>query len=68
MVVAHDQLWRVNQEFLDKQITEGKTFYFTKDPATFTFDSYSYMERQYLLSNSYTIEEVGNGIWKAVTR
>jgi len=65
---AKNEIWRINQAFLDDQIAQGKTFYFTKNPVLLDKKSFSFKEYNYLIQEKYSFQEVGDGVWKAVPR
>lgn len=56
------ELWRINQNFLDKQIAKSKIFEYTKNPAELEFNSFGYKEYKYLQEKGYQFHE-SNGMW-----
>ncbi|MFR6494181.1 hypothetical protein LL046_05870 [Lactococcus lactis subsp. lactis] len=57
-----DEMWRINQRFLDNQIRQGKSFEFTTDPKTLDERSFGKMEYDYLKEMKYNLDNT-NGKW-----
>lgn len=57
-----NEMWRINQNFLDKQIAKSKIFEYTKNPESLDDSSFGYREYQYLLKKGYQFHE-SNGMW-----
>jgi filamentous hemagglutinin len=63
-----DQMWNINKAFLDQQISQGKTFVFTANPAAASTNSYTYLEYDHLLRSGYQIEPTSGGLYRAVKK
>ncbi|MCT4406355.1 hypothetical protein PEG85_03100 [Lactococcus cremoris] len=59
---VNDEMWRINQRFLDNQIRQGKSFEFTTDPKTLDERSFGKMEYDYLKEMKYNLDN-SNGKW-----
>ncbi len=59
-----DEMWRINQQFLDNQIAKHKSFVFTSDPSMLPNRSFGKREYQYILTTGtgYHLEHI-NGVW-----
>ena len=64
-VKQNEEMWKINQKFLDNQIVKGKTFEFTVNPTTIPRQKYGYQEFEYLQNNGYHLVEL-NGRFKMV--
>jgi filamentous hemagglutinin len=60
-----ENMWNINQAFLDQQIAQGKSFAFTSNPANARAGSYTQMEYQYLESQGYTFIPDSSGLYHA---
>jgi hypothetical protein len=65
---ADAAMWKINQRFLDQQLAQGKTVYFTVDPRTIvrwraTYKEWTYIKDQ--LGGNVTLEQVGD-CWMVV--
>jgi hypothetical protein len=56
------ELWRINQNFLDKQIAKDKIFEFTVNPSDIDRTKFAYKEYLYLKEKGYQFHE-SNGVW-----
>jgi len=63
-----DEMWRINQQFIDNQIDQGKEFIFTSNPEDFRKDSFGWREYQRIKENPhYSLEyDPVNNQWKMV--
>ena len=50
-----NEMWKINQKFLDNQIVKGKIFEYTVNPNNLDFKSYGYKEYTYLVENGYRL-------------
>lgn len=61
-----DELWKINEKFLDIQTSSGREIYLLHNPKKYLDKGHFYSrELQYLLDNGYKFVEEG-GIWHAV--
>lgn len=72
-VSNYDEIWKVNQQFLDEQILSDKRILLSNNP----FDGYYFedgakrfyqRELDYLTDKGYTFKEVGEGLWEAIRK
>ncbi len=63
-----ENMWNINQAFLDQQIAKGKSFAFTVDPTTVRSNSYTEMEYQYLQNKGYSFEQGAGGVYYATKK
>ena len=67
---SDDEIWRINQKFIDNQKALGKEFYLSHDPSVAT--GFYYREVQYLTKPvsqgglGGTVLNQGNNLWKIV--
>ena len=61
-VDVENEMWRINQRFLDNQIRQGKSFEFTKDPESLPKRSFGEREYNYLKEMKYNLDN-SNGKW-----
>lgn len=63
---SNDEIWKINEKFLDIQTSSGREIYLSHDPADYIngTDFYS-RELNYLLDNGYTFVKEGD-IWNAI--
>ncbi|WP_171019100.1 MULTISPECIES: hypothetical protein [Streptococcus] len=54
-VKQNEEMWKINQKFLDNQIVKGKIFEYTVNPNNLDFKSYGYKEYTYLVENGYRL-------------
>jgi hypothetical protein len=67
---AREEMWRINQQFLDDQIDQGKTLWFTVDPENVPVESGTWREWAYIqdrLGGNVTLEQVGE-YWAVVPK
>jgi hypothetical protein len=60
-----DEMWRVNEKFLDDQIDKGKEIFFSHDP----WKANGYFEKEvlYLIDKgAKDFVKLENGLWKAI--
>jgi outer membrane biosynthesis protein TonB len=60
---ASEAMWKINQRFLDQQIAQGKTIYFTSDPRLIDDWRATYKEWTYIkarLGGKVELEQVGD--------
>lgn len=57
-VKQNEEMWKINQKFLDNQIVKGKIFEFTVNPTTIPRKKYGYQEFEYLQNNGYHLVEL----------
>ena len=63
---SDDEIWKINQKFLDIQTSSGREIYLSHDPKLYKGDGSFYSrEIQYLIDNGYKFVDEG-GIWHAV--
>ena len=63
---SDDEIWKINQKFLDIQTSSGREIYLSHNPADYIGDGSFYSrEIQYLIDNGYKFVDEG-GIWHAV--
>ena len=51
-------MWNINEAFLDKQISQGKTFVFTVNPTTVDPSSFTAQEFNHLRLNGYSLQVI----------
>lgn len=62
----NDEIWKINERFLDIQTSSGREIYLSHDPALFKNDGSFYSrEIQYLYDNGYKFIKEGD-LWHAV--
>ena len=66
--LGKDQMWNINQAFLDQQIAQGKTFLFTSNPAKVDVGSYTYQEYSHLIGSGYQIVPEPSGYYRAIRK
>ncbi|HBC31127.1 MAG TPA: hypothetical protein DC024_07795 [Clostridiales bacterium] len=60
-----DEIWKVNEKFLDIQTSSGRDIYLSHNPADYIGDgSFFSKELQYLLDSGYTFIKEGD-VWRA---
>ena len=69
----YDEIWKVNQQFIDEQIAANKNILLSNDPYKgYYFDDgtkrFYQREIDYILSKGYTFESTGDDLWKAVRK
>lgn len=69
----YDEVWKVNQRFLDEQIELNKNILLTDDLSAgyyFPDGSRRFYQREldYLTEKGYTFEKIKDGIWKAIRK
>ena len=64
---SQEEIWKINQKFLDIEMSSGREIYFSHDPALFEGDgSFFSMEIEYLRKNGYMDNVVyEGGLWHA---
>ena len=63
---SEDELWKINEKFLDIQTSSGREIYLSHNPEDYLGKGQFYSrELQYLLDNGYKFVDEG-GIWHAV--
>lgn len=63
---SKDEIWKINERFLDIQTSSGREIYLSNNPAEFLGDgSYFSREIQYLIDNGYRFVQEGE-VWHAV--
>ncbi len=63
---SDDEIWKINERFLDIQTSSGREIYLSHDPALFEGDGSFYSrEIQYLYDNGYKFIKEGD-LWHAV--
>ena len=63
---SEDEIWKINERFLDIQTSSGREIYLSHDPALFEGDGSFYSkEIQYLYDNGYKFIKEGD-LWHAV--
>jgi filamentous hemagglutinin len=61
-------MWKINEAFLDQQITQGKEFLFTANPAKATVGSFTNLELVHLQQSGYTIVPASGGLYRAIKK
>ncbi len=69
----YDEIWKVNQQFIDEQIAANKNILLSNGPYKgYYFDDgtkrFYQREIDYILSKGYTFESTGDDLWKAVRK
>ena len=59
------EMWRINQQYLDDRIKAGNTFEFTSDPSVLKRGTYGIMEAEYLVDNGYHLVKDGD-VWRMI--
>ena len=63
---SRDEMWKVNEKFLDIEIASGRDIYLSHDPAKFSGDgSFFAKEIEYLRQHGYKFVKEGD-LWHAV--
>jgi hypothetical protein len=63
---SDDEIWKINQKFLDIQTSSGREIYLSHNPADYIGDGSFYSrEIEYLLDNGYELVDEG-GVWHAI--
>ncbi|GAB2027559.1 hypothetical protein [Lactovum odontotermitis] len=60
-----NEMWRINQQYLDDRIKIGNTFEFTSNPSDFLPKSFGAREYKYLVSKGYKLVNE-NGMWRMI--
>ena len=64
--VVDDEIWKINEKFLDIQTSSGREIYLSHNPEDYVGKGQFYSkELQYLLDNGYRFIDEG-GIWHAI--
>lgn len=63
--MGDQNMWNINQAFLDQQISQGKSFVFTSSPAYARIGSSMEKEYQYLSSQGYRFTPDESGFYHA---
>ena len=62
-----EEMWKINEEFLSRQIESGKDIYLSSNPFQYMGDGSSFAnEIQYLVDNGFEFIETTGGLWHAV--
>ncbi|MEN7530765.1 hemagglutinin repeat-containing protein [Cupriavidus sp. DL-D2] len=64
--LGEKNMWSINQAFLDQQISQGKTFIFTANPANAASGTYAAEEFKYLQEKGYLIVPDKSGFYRAI--
>ena len=69
----YDEIWKVNQQFIDEQISNNKIIVLSDNPYKkyyFNDGTKRFYQREidYILGKGYTFELTSEGLWKAVRR
>ena len=65
-IYTEDEIWKINEKFLDIQTSSGREIYLSHNPEDFIGKGQFYSkELQYLIDNGYHFVEEG-GIWHAI--
>ncbi len=62
----YDEMWKINQKFLDEQILSGKSFYFSHDPFSAIDGTGFAREVNYLIDKGVKNFIKDGEIWKAI--
>ena len=66
-IIGADNVWNINKEFLDQQMSQGKIFIFTANPELAAAKTFTRLEYQYLTDNGYMLSKI-NGEYRAIKR
>ncbi len=67
LTYSSDEMWRINEEFLTRQLDSGKEILLTSDPYEYLGDISGYgNELQYLDDHGYTFVKIGENLWRAI--
>lgn len=61
---GRNEMWRINEKFLDNQIASGRNIVFSNNPNKATANSYFRREVDYLIDRGYSFEKKGR-YWHA---
>ena len=65
-IYSSDDMWKINEKFLDIEISSGREIYLSHDPTIFAADgTFFSREIQYLKENGYKFIKDGE-LWRAV--
>jgi len=65
---SNDNIWKINEEFLDIETSSGREIYLSHNPEDYIGDGSFYSkEIQYILDNGYKFDDEG-GIWHAIRK
>ncbi len=65
-IYSEDEIWKINERFLDIQTSSGREIYLSHNPAEYIMRSDFYSkELNYLVGNGYTFVKEGD-IWHAI--
>ena len=63
---SDDEIWKINEKFLDIQTSSGREIYLSHNPAEYIKEKSFYArEIQYLMDNGYRFVKEGD-IWHAI--
>ena len=63
-----EKMWSINKAFLDQQMSQGKTFIFTANPASAPTGSFTNLEMTHILNSGYKIQPTSGGFFNAVKK
>lgn len=66
--IGEDRMRNINRSFLDQQITKGKKFIFTADPATARVGTYTELEYKYLQASGFKVIRDSDGTFRATKK
>ncbi|MFN7768587.1 MAG: polymorphic toxin-type HINT domain-containing protein, partial [Planctomycetaceae bacterium] len=64
--LSQDEIWRINETFLDQQIRQGKKILFSHDPLKARPNSFFEREVEYLRELGYQFRQKNQWTWEAV--
>jgi RHS repeat-associated protein len=64
--LSQDEIWRINETFLDQQIKQGKKILFSHDPLKAIPNSFFEREVEYLGELGYSFRQKNQWTWEAV--
>lgn len=69
----YDEIWKVNQQFIDEQIASNKNILLSNDPYKgyyFPDGTSRFYQREidYISSKGYTFKETTDGLWNAIRK
>lgn len=69
----YDEIWKVNQQFIDEQIAGHKNILLSNNPYKgYYFDNgekrFFQREIDYIISKGYIFEKTNDGLWKAIRK
>ena len=63
--MTDDEIWKINEAFLDQQLKQGKQILFSHDPSKARPKSFFKKEVKYLIKEGYKFRKNNQWIWEA---